>query len=56
VVFVQEADGKVRRASPKLGLAGISQTEVVEGLREGDKVATQVDLPGAKAGKGKGKP
>jgi len=56
VVFVQESDGSIRRASPKLGLAGVSQTEVVEGLSEGEKVATQVDLPGAMAGKGKGKP
>jgi len=56
VVFVQGGDGAVRRTMPKLGLAGISQTEVLEGLREGEKVATQVELPGAKAPPAKGKP
>jgi len=56
VVFVQGEDGAVRRATPKLGLAGISQTEVLDGLRAGEKVATQVELPGAKAAPAKGRP
>jgi len=56
VVFARGADGTVRRVSPKLGLAGITHTEVVEGLQEGEEVATQVELPGARAGAGKGKP
>jgi HlyD family secretion protein len=56
VVFVQGEGGAIRRLTPKLGLAGISHTEVAEGLREGEKVATQVELPGAKAGQGKAKP
>jgi HlyD family secretion protein/macrolide-specific efflux system membrane fusion protein len=56
VVFVQAPDGAVRRVSPKLGLAGVTHSEVAEGLAEGEKVATQVELPGAKAGKEKGKP
>ena len=56
VVFARGAGGTVRRVSPKLGLAGITHTEVVEGLQEGEEVATQVELPGARAGAGKGKP
>jgi HlyD family secretion protein/macrolide-specific efflux system membrane fusion protein len=56
VVFVQAPDRAVRRVSPKLGLAGVTHSEVAEGLAEGEKVATQVELPGAKAGKEKGKP
>lgn len=56
VVFVQAQDGLVRRVTPKLGLAGVTHSEVTEGLAEGEKVATKVELPGAKAGKEKGKP
>jgi HlyD family secretion protein/macrolide-specific efflux system membrane fusion protein len=56
MVFVQTPDGVVRRVTPKLGLAGVTHSEVAEGLAEGEKVATQVELPGAKAGKEKGKP
>jgi len=56
LVFVQGADGAVRRVTPKLGLAGISHTEVTDGLREGEKVATQVELPGAQPGGGQRKP
>jgi HlyD family secretion protein/macrolide-specific efflux system membrane fusion protein len=56
-VFVQEKDGTIRRVTPKLGLSGVTQSEVTEGLAEGEKVATQVELPGAKAaGKEKGRP
>ncbi|MGE4297086.1 MAG: efflux RND transporter periplasmic adaptor subunit [Desulfovibrionaceae bacterium] len=45
-VFVEEAFGGVRRADPALGLRGLERTEVVSGLAEGDKVATQLTLPG----------
>ena len=56
VVFIQAPDGAVRRITPKLGLAGVTHSEVTEGLAQGEKVATQVELPGAKAAKEKGKP
>jgi HlyD family secretion protein/macrolide-specific efflux system membrane fusion protein len=48
VLFVQESDGNVRRVSPELGLAGVRESEILAGVKEGEKVATQVDLPGAK--------
>lgn len=53
VVFVQDSNGKIRQVTPKLGLAGVTHTEVLEGLAAGDKVATQVVLPGSKEKKGK---
>jgi len=53
VVFVQDPDGKIRQVTPKLGLAGVTHTEVLEGLAAGDKVATQLVLPGNKEKKGK---
>ncbi|HAD05347.1 MAG: hypothetical protein A2091_05660 [Desulfuromonadales bacterium GWD2_61_12] len=49
VIFVQGDDGSIRRVVPDLGLAGVSQSEVLSGLKLGEKVATQVALPGAKA-------
>ncbi len=52
VVFVQKPDGSIGRSTPKLGLAGLAHSEVVEGLAEGDQVATQVELP-QQAGKKK---
>jgi len=57
VVFVQGADGAIRRVSAELGLAGVKESEVLAGLQEGDKVATQVELSGEKIknpGKSKG--
>jgi RND family efflux transporter MFP subunit len=48
-VFVQGAGAAVRRVMPQLGLAGVTHSEVTAGLAEGEKVATQVELPGAKA-------
>jgi len=45
VVFVQEKDGAVRQVVPQLGLVGITDSEVVQGLKAGDRVATQVSLP-----------
>ena len=53
VVFVQDSDGTIRQVMPELGLAGVTHTEVLEGLAAGDKVATQVVLPGSKEKKGK---
>lgn len=53
VVFVKEADGSIRQLTPKLGLAGVSHTEIVEGIKEGEEVATQVVLPKDAAKKGK---
>lgn len=41
-------DGKAQRVKPRLGLAGLVRSEVLEGLAEGDIVATQLVLPGAK--------
>ena len=38
--------GGVRRVEPKLGLPGLEKSEVLEGLSEGDEVATQVVLAG----------
>ena len=54
VVFVQDSDGTIRQVTPELGLAGITHTEVLDGLTAGDKVATQLVLPGT--GEKKGKP
>lgn len=53
VVFVKEPGGGVRQLMPKLGLAGVSHSEIIEGLSEGDEVATQVVLPKDAAKKGK---
>lgn len=36
----------VRRVQPKLGLPGLEKSEVLEGLAEGDEVATQIVLSG----------
>jgi len=46
VVFVVEDHDIVRRVSPRLGLTGLTHSEVLEGLSEGDRVATQLVLPG----------
>jgi RND family efflux transporter MFP subunit len=46
-------DGKPVRAEVELGLRGLERSEVVSGLTEGQKVATQLVLPGQKKG-GKG--
>lgn len=53
VVFVQDSDGTIRKVTPELGLAGITHTEVLDGLAAGDRVATQLVLPGNKEKKGK---
>ena len=46
VVFAVLPDGGVREVHPKLGLEGLNETEVLEGLTPGEKVATQIVLPG----------
>lgn len=47
-VFVVDAGqpGGVRRVEPKLGLPGLEKSEVLEGLAEGELVATQIVLAG----------
>lgn len=40
-----------REVTPKLGLVGLEMSEVLEGLSEGDVVATQLVLPGSKVKK-----
>ncbi len=49
VVFALGPDGGVREVRPRLGLEGLNETEVLEGLAAGDKVATQIVLPGLAA-------
>ncbi len=46
VVFLVNGE-KAERIQPELGLAGLNETEVLEGLKAGDTVATQIVLPGA---------
>ncbi|GAB6038549.1 efflux RND transporter periplasmic adaptor subunit [Fundidesulfovibrio butyratiphilus] len=46
VVFVVE-DGKAEPVKPKLGVTGLSETEVLSGLSAGQVVATRIVLPGA---------
>lgn len=46
-VFVGGQGAAVRRVQPVLGLQGLEKSEVLEGLSEGDVVATQVVLPPA---------
>jgi len=61
-VFVLDSSqpGGVRRVEPKLGLPGLEVSEVLEGLAEGDEVATQLVLAGqekpAEARKAEDKP
>jgi len=47
-VFVLDkaAPGGVRQVEPRLGLPGLERSEILEGLAEGDEVATQVVLSG----------
>lgn len=45
VVFVQKKNGTVAQVVPTLGLIGLSDSEVTQGLSEGERVATQVSLP-----------
>ena len=46
VVFAVLAGGGVREVQPRLGLEGLNETEILEGLTPGETVATQIVLPG----------
>ncbi|MHC1790151.1 efflux RND transporter periplasmic adaptor subunit [Solidesulfovibrio sp.] len=46
VVFVVTPQGGVREVQPRLGLEGLNETEVLEGLSAGETIATQIVLPG----------
>ena len=50
---VGSPDQPPRQVRPKLGLTGLTHSEVVEGLNQGDVVATQLVLPGGATKKGK---
>jgi HlyD family secretion protein/macrolide-specific efflux system membrane fusion protein len=45
IVFVRQNGGGIGQVTPKLGLTGVTHSEIVDGLAEGDEVATRVDLP-----------
>ena len=44
VVYKVNKEGQVREVLPKLGLTGLLDSEILEGLKQGDTVATQVVL------------
>lgn len=46
-----DPEAEPEEVTPKLGLVGLETSEVLEGLSEGDVVATQLVLPGDKVGK-----
>ena len=52
VVYVQTPGGH-ELAHPKLGLIGPDVSEVLEGLKQGDKVATRLNIIGVAVGEGK---
>lgn len=54
VVYLVKPEGQVREVLPKLGLTGLLDSEILEGLKQGDTVATQVVLGEKGSGKGKG--
>ncbi|MFU2209379.1 HlyD family secretion protein [Solidesulfovibrio sp. C21] len=49
VVFAVGDGGAVHELHPKLGLEGLNETEVLEGIAPGQKVATRIVLPGLAA-------
>jgi len=49
VVFVRTEAGDIRQVRPGIGLAGLTHSEILSGLKEGDVVATQLVLPGGAA-------
>jgi len=49
VVFAVDDNGAVHELHPKLGLEGLNETEVLEGIAPGQKVATRIVLPGLAA-------
>jgi HlyD family secretion protein len=48
---VTDPEKQPEEVTPELGLVGLERSEVLKGLSEGDVVATQLVLPGAKVGK-----
>lgn len=44
-VYVVDADGKATPVSPKFGMIGENNTEILSGINEGDKVATRIIIP-----------
>lgn len=48
---VTDPEIEPREVSPTLGLVGLEMSEILEGLSEGDVVATQLVLPGSKVKK-----
>jgi len=54
-IFRVGADGGAEQVDYELGLQGLARSEVVSGLSEGDKVATQLNLPASGAGMGGGR-
>jgi HlyD family secretion protein/macrolide-specific efflux system membrane fusion protein len=54
VVFAVDAAGAVRELQPELGLTGLQYSEILGGLAEGQRVATQVELGSARAAAGGG--
>lgn len=52
VVFVVEEGGTVRESVPALGLTGVDTSEILSGIDEGARVATQIVLPGKKGREG----
>lgn len=48
---VDDPNKEPREVAPTLGLVGLQTSEVLDGLKEGDVVATQLVLPGAKVKK-----
>ncbi|MGE4552832.1 MAG: efflux RND transporter periplasmic adaptor subunit [Desulfovibrionaceae bacterium] len=55
VIYVLGPDGRPRQVDPDLGLQGLDRSQVLSGIEAGQKVATQLVIPDAPAGKGKGK-
>jgi len=45
---VDDPKQEPREVSPELGLVGLDKSEVIDGLKEGEVVATQLVLPGSK--------
>lgn len=48
VILVDEGNGKSRTVTPTLGMVGADRTEVLQGVTEGERVATRVVVPRTK--------
>ncbi|SIO19572.1 efflux RND transporter periplasmic adaptor subunit [Halodesulfovibrio marinisediminis] len=44
-VYIVDADGKAKPVSPKFGVMGENNTEILSGINEGDRVATRIIIP-----------